>query len=81
MLPKTILVTYQNPHGHRSVNGFNIIIYPSIRTVSPFHTAQQMKFSIRDFSSNCEQIRSFLRIWSHLLGKSLMENLIFCAVS
>ena len=23
---------------------------------------------------------SFLRIWSHLLGKSLMENFIFCAV-
>ena len=26
------------------------------------------------------QIRSFLRIWSHLLTKSLMENFIFCAV-
>ena len=24
--------------------------------------------------------RSFLRIWSHLLKKSLMGNLIFCAV-
>ena len=24
--------------------------------------------------------RSFLRIWSHLLKKSLMENFIFCAV-
>ena len=28
-------------------------------------TAQKMKFSIRDFFSKCEQIRSFLRIWSH----------------
>ena len=28
----------------------------------------------------CDQIRSFLRIWSHLLKKSLMENFIFCAV-
>ena len=28
----------------------------------------------------CDQIRSFLRIWSHLMKKSLMENFIFCAV-
>ena len=38
------------------------------------HTAQKMKFSITDFSI-------FLRIWSHLLKKSLMENFIFCTVS
>ena len=43
-------------------------------------TAQNMKFSIKDFSSKCDQIRSFLRIWSHLLEKSFMENFIFCAV-
>ena len=39
-----------------------------------------MKFSIKDFVSKCDQIRSFLRIWSHLLKKSLMEKFIFCAV-
>ena len=39
-----------------------------------------MKFSIKDLFSKCDQIRSFLRIWSHLLKKSLMENLILCAV-
>ena len=39
-----------------------------------------MKFSIKDFFSKCDQIRSFLRIWSHLPKKSLMENSIFCAV-
>ena len=39
-----------------------------------------MKFSIKDFSSKCDQIRRFLWIWSHLLEKSLMENFIFCAV-
>ena len=39
-----------------------------------------MKFSIKDFSSKCDQIRSKLRIWSHLLKKLLMENFIFCAV-
>ena len=38
-----------------------------------------MKFPIKDFSSKCEQIRRKLRIWSHLLKKSLMENFIFCA--
>ena len=39
-----------------------------------------MKFSIKDFFSKCEQICSFLRIWSHPLKKSLMGNFIFCAV-
>ena len=39
-----------------------------------------MKFSIKDFSSKYDQIRSFLRIWSHLLEKSLKENFIFCTV-
>ena len=44
------------------------------------NTAQKMKFSMKDFFSKCDQIRSFLRIWSHLLKKYLMENFIFCAV-
>ena len=44
-------------------------------------TAQKMKFSIKDFFSKCDQTRSFLRIWSYLLNKSLMENVIFCVVS
>ena len=39
-----------------------------------------MKFSIKDFFSKCDQIRSFQRIWSHFLKKSLMENFIFYAV-
>ena len=45
------------------------------------HTTQKMKFSIKDFFSKCAQIHRKLRIWSHLLEKSLMENFIFCAVS
>ena len=44
------------------------------------NAAQKMKFSIKGFFSKCEQIREKLRIWSHLLKKSLMENFIFCAV-
>ena len=41
------------------------------------HTAQKMKFSVKNFFSKYEQIGSFLLIWSHLLKKSLMENFIF----
>ena len=37
-----------------------------------------MKYFIKDFFSICHRIRSFLRIWSHILKKSLMENFIFC---
>ena len=43
-------------------------------------TAQKMKFSIKNFFSKCDQIRRKLQIWSHLLKKSLMENLFFCGV-
>ena len=55
------------------------------KVLNPFHandlTAQKMKFSIEDFFSKCDQTRRKLWMWSHLLKKSLMENLIFCAVS
>ena len=40
-----------------------------------------MKFSIIDFFSKFDQIHSFLRIWSHQLKKSLMENFSFGAVN
>ena len=39
--------------------------------------AQKMKFSVKNFFSKYDQIRSFLRIWSHLLKVSLMENFFF----
>ena len=38
-----------------------------------------MKFFLKDFFSQCDQIRGFLRIWLHLLKKSQMKNFIFCA--
>ena len=38
------------------------------------------KVFIKDFFSKCDHIRRNLRIWSHFLKKSLMENFIFCAV-
>ena len=43
-------------------------------------TTQKMEFSINDIFSKYDQIGRKLRIWSHLLKKSLMENCIFCAV-
>ena len=41
----------------------------------------KLKFSTRDFFSECDQVFSFLRIWSHLLKQSLVESFIFWAVS
>ena len=40
--------------------------------------AQKMNFFIKDFYSKCDLVK--LRIWSHLLKKSLMENFIFCTL-
>ena len=59
-------------------NLVRILLFRSL--ISLTYTAQKMKFSIKDFSCKCDQIRSFLRIWSHLLENSLMENFIFCPV-
>ena len=42
--------------------------------------AQKIKFSIQDLFSKCDQIRSFKRIWSHLLKKFFKENFILCAL-
>ena len=41
------------------------------------HTAQKIKFSIKGFFSKYDQIRSFLRIRSHLPKKTLMEIFLF----
>ena len=41
---------------------------------------KKWSFSSRIFFHKCDQISSFLRIWSHLLKKSLMKNFIFCTV-
>ena len=42
-------------------------------------TAQNVKFSIKDLFSKCDQIRIKLQIWSHLPKNSFMKN-IFWAV-
>ena len=41
-------------------------------------TSQNIKFCIKHFFSKWDQIRSFLRIWSYLLKKSLMEIFVQC---
>ena len=38
--------------------------------------AQRIKISIKDFFSTCDQIRIFLRTWSHLMKKSFKENFV-----
>ena len=49
--------------------------------VDTLYAEQKMKFFIKEFFSKCDQILRELRICSHLLKESLMENLIFCAVA
>ena len=51
---------------------FNLLLKVSLH--------KKWSFPLKDFFSKCDQIRSFLGIWSHLLKKSLMENFIFCGV-
>ena len=48
--------------------------------IQPSHFTKDEVF-IKDFFSKCDQVRSFLRFWSDLLEKSLLENFIFWAVS
>ena len=40
-----------------------------------------MNFSIKNFFIKSEHIRIKMRIYSHLLNKSLTENYIFCVVN
>ena len=69
---------FQNFHDDKlQIPGY-ITLSSTLQTES--FTTQKMKFSIKDIFGKCDQINSFLRIWSRLLTKSLMENFIFCAV-
>ena len=65
---------------HFKIDQCDVNIRPYFRWYVPLHfysTAQKIKFSIKDFFSKCDQICSFLWIWSHLLKKSFAENFIF----
>ena len=66
------------------VNGFTIFtnsLHHRFLAASLLDNAQKMKFTIKVFFSECDQIIKKLRIWSHLLKKFLMENFIFCTVT
>ena len=73
--------TYRLIHFSDLLFTYSLIqIFPLTAQFYETFTAQKMKFSNKDFFSKCDQIRSFLRICSHLLKKSVMENFIFCEV-
>ena len=68
---------YSNDINHYSCHCFQDVA----EILSEQVTARKMKFPIKDFFSKCDQTRGRLGLWSHLLKKSLTENLIFCTVS
>ena len=52
----------------------NSLSLSSARKQNSENTAQKTKLSMKDFFCKCDQIRGFLRIWSHLVKKSLKSN-------
>ena len=56
-----------------NIKYFYKLLTHAILKILPTYTAQKMKFSIKDFFSKYDQIRK-LRIWSHLLKKSLQNK-------
>ena len=56
-------------------------VWDSLRLTiwSKYELHKKWSFLLRIFNK-CDQICRKLRIWSHLLKKSIMENSIFCAV-
>ena len=69
---------WQSKHINTTPNINKLITISSWQNQDNLH--KKMKFSMKDSSSKCDQIRRKLRIWTHSLEKSLMENFIFCAV-
>ena len=52
-----------------------------LHTFQPSTCSTKMKFSIKElmkFFSKSDHICSFLRIWSHLLKKCLLQNFVSC---
>ena len=63
-----------------ALNRLNSIDGLELISVEKVGAAQKIKFSIKDFPSKCDQIRSFPRIWPDLPKKSLIGNFLFCTV-
>ena len=62
---KNIWKSHRTKHLQNGRKNWSVKMWP--------YTAQKMKFSIKDFLNKCDQIHRALRIWSHLLKKSLMQ--------
>ena len=62
-------------------NFLGVVFGKSYHQINKFPLHKKMKFSIKDFFNKWDQIRKKLRIWSHLLKKSLIEKFIVRAVS
>ena len=61
----------------KEVIEFKGSVFWRMRHLRTSHYTKKMKFSIKNFSSKCDQICSFPRIWSHLPDKSLTETSFF----
>ena len=68
----------KNKNNMFQIQPFMDLVKPRLIPADFINTTQKMKFPIQDFFSKCDQIHSFLRIWSHLLKKCLMKNFVFC---
>ena len=69
-MKKSSLLLEDSLHSRETLSWFKQIHFSKCYLAKCAHTAQKMKFSIEDFVIKCDQ----LRIWSHILKKSLMEN-------
>ena len=63
----------------RRVGHSQVIMVESFGKLVNAFIEEEMKFSIKDFFSKCDQVCR-MRIWSHFMKKFLIENFIFCAV-
>ena len=50
------------------------VVWSQSYLISVIEQTLHKNFFVKDFFSRCDQIRSFLKIWSHILKKSLMKN-------
>ena len=60
-----------------SLYSFHYWFFTSLSIILGIYTAQEMKFSIQDFFTKCDQIHRFLQNWSHLAKISLMNTSFF----
>ena len=62
----TLIKTYSYRNQFMSIDNYPI----------SYSTVEKVKFYVKDFLSKYDKIHKKLRIWSHLLRNSLMENFV-----